>query len=115
MQLREVNKMERLSQRQYEVLKLFAHGYTSIEIAAELHIAVRTVEEHLHACRLKLDARNSVNAVAIGITKGIIQLLIVISIIQAMFDDYHCDMRRPPKTRTRVVRVMRARRDKDFC
>lgn len=82
-------------------------GLTSIEIAAEIGIAVRTVEAHLSGCRHSLGARNSVHAVAMAIQKGIIQLLILITVYQGMAADYHTEMRRPPQTRVRVSRTLR--------
>ncbi|WVH05499.1 hypothetical protein KKJFFJLC_00015 [Vibrio phage vB_VpaS_PGB] len=98
-----------ITPRQLQVLRLYANGLTSIEIAAELTISVRTVEEHLRGCRKELGAKNSVHAVAMAIQKGIIQLLILVSVYQGMFADYHEPMRRPPQTRVRITRVSRTR------
>lgn len=82
-------------------------GLSSIEIAEELGIAVRTVEEHLSGARKSLDAKNSVHAVALAMQKGIIQLLLLVSVYQGVLADYHTDMRRPPQTRVRVMRTIR--------
>lgn len=94
-----------ITPRQLQVLRLYANGLTSIEIAAELAISVRTVEEHLKGCRVELKAKNSVHAVALAMQKGIIKLIILLSVYQGMAADYHEDMRRPPQVRVRVVRV----------
>lgn len=102
-----------ITQRQLQVLRLFAQGYSQIEIAYELGISLRTVEEHIMGSKDRLGAKNSVNAVAIAISRGIIELLILISLYQAVFDVYPCDMRRPPRVRTRIVRVVRVNRTKE--
>lgn len=94
-----------ITPRQLQVLRLYANGLTSIEIAAELAISVRTVEQHLQGARRDLDAKNSVHAVALAMQKGIIKLIILLSVYQGMTADYHEDMRRPPQVRVRAVRV----------
>ena len=47
-----------LSARQREIADLVAEGLTNREIAAKLHIAERTAENHLHHIMTKLDLRN---------------------------------------------------------
>lgn len=44
--LRLMDSLSNLTEREYEVLRLIGAGYTSRAIAAELSIAVRTVETH---------------------------------------------------------------------
>ncbi|QWX10257.1 hypothetical protein PP411_gp58 [Vibrio phage vB_VpP_BT-1011] len=96
-----------ITPRQLQVLRLYANGLTSIEIAAELAISVRTVEQHLQGVRRDLDAKNSVHAVALAMQKGIIKLIILLSVYQGMAADYHEDMRRPPQFRVRITRTQR--------
>lgn len=55
---------ETLSPRQREVLDLVRLGYTNREIALELTISHRTVENHLHAVYRKLRVPNRTTAVA---------------------------------------------------
>ena len=49
-----------------EVLRLQAAGYTTKEIAQQLHITQRTVKYHAGENYRKLDARNLVDAVQIA-------------------------------------------------
>lgn len=102
-----------ITQRQLQVLRLYAQGLQSKEIADKLCISIRTVESHLSGCRDALKARNSVHAVAIAITNGIIKLLIFISVFRAVFDCYSSHMRQPIRETTRIVRTVRPSRTKE--
>lgn len=97
-----------ITERQLQVLRLFANGYTSIEIAAELLIAVRTVEEHLKGCRRTLGAKTSAQAVAIAMRKGVINLIIASCVNQSFYatftEDYDIVARRPAQSRFSQVR-----------
>lgn len=46
---------ERLSRRELEILKLIAHGLSSPDIAAQLHISIATVDTHRRNIRQKLE------------------------------------------------------------
>jgi DNA-binding NarL/FixJ family response regulator len=48
---------EPLTERETQVLRLIAHGYTTAEIAAELYLSVRTVEAHKTRLMEKLGVR----------------------------------------------------------
>lgn len=61
-----------LTPRETEVLALVANGNKQSIIANLLRISIETVNTHIDNVRLKLDAKNTVNAVAIGIRKNII-------------------------------------------
>ena len=50
--------LDRLSPREHEVMQHLARGYAYKEIAAELHISVRTVESHASAVLRKLQLSN---------------------------------------------------------
>ena len=50
--------LDRLSQREREVLKLIARGYSYKEIARELFISVKTVETHVSSVLRKLQLSN---------------------------------------------------------
>lgn len=61
-----------LTARQAEVLELLAQGLTNIEIADELFVSHRTVENHVSAVLMKLDVPNREAAVAEGAEQGIL-------------------------------------------
>jgi predicted ATPase/DNA-binding CsgD family transcriptional regulator len=56
--------IDRLSERELEVLRLVAMGKSNREIARELVLALGTVKSHLHHILQKLDARSRTEAVA---------------------------------------------------
>jgi len=60
-----VNRVLLLSPRQEEILTMLASGYTIKEIARQLSIDVRTISHHKQIACLKLDARTTIEAVAI--------------------------------------------------
>ncbi len=47
-----------ISQRQIEIIKLLAVGYSSQEIADKLYLSVRTIDSHRHRIMQKLDVKN---------------------------------------------------------
>ncbi len=49
--------VEPLTERETQVLRLIAHGYTTAEIAAELYLSIRTVEAHKTRLMEKLGVR----------------------------------------------------------
>ncbi|SDU79657.1 DNA-binding response regulator, NarL/FixJ family, contains REC and HTH domains [Arcanobacterium phocae] len=51
-------ELDRLSQREQEVMRLIARGYTYRETAAELFISIKTVETHVSAVLRKLQLSN---------------------------------------------------------
>ena len=53
------NPMSELTAREFEVLRLFAFGRQSDEIAASLHLSAKTVANHLSIIKQKLGARSS--------------------------------------------------------
>ena len=52
------SELDRLSQREREVMRLIARGYTYKECASELFISVKTVETHVSAVLRKLQLSN---------------------------------------------------------
>jgi len=70
--VREVLDMPVLSEREKFCLFHAAQGAQISTIAKEGGISDRTVESHLRACRAKLDAKNTVHAVAKAVHYGII-------------------------------------------
>ena len=50
-----VEAAELLTRREAETVRLLEQGYTNKEIAAELHLSVATVKNHVHAVLSKLE------------------------------------------------------------
>jgi DNA-binding NarL/FixJ family response regulator len=62
-----------LSDRETEVLKLIALGYTNKEIAAQLYISVKTVETYKARILEKLNLRSRADIVRYALKKGWLQ------------------------------------------
>ena len=67
-----VDPYEGLTEREREVLKLVAEGYTTREIADLLVVSPKTVEGHKSSLMSKLGLRNRIELVRYAIRKGII-------------------------------------------
>lgn len=65
---------ERLTDREKDVLKLVAEGYTTPEIADILVISPKTVEGHRSSLMAKLDLRNRIDLVKYALRRGIIDV-----------------------------------------
>jgi LuxR family quorum sensing-dependent transcriptional regulator len=63
-----------LTPREIEVLGWVARGKSAWEIGEVLHIAKRTVDEHVRAAVRKLGAVNRTHAVALALRERIIEL-----------------------------------------
>jgi DNA-binding NarL/FixJ family response regulator len=50
--------LDRLSQREREVMRLIARGYAYKEVAKELFISIKTVETHVSSVLRKLQLSN---------------------------------------------------------
>ncbi len=61
-----------LSAREREVVRLVALGYSSPEIADELHIARDTVRTHVRNAMQKVHARSRAHLVAIALAEGLV-------------------------------------------
>ncbi len=61
-----------LSPRQLQILRLAADGKRGAEIAREMHIDLTTVKTHSRTGRERLGARNTTQAVAIAIRRGLL-------------------------------------------
>ncbi len=64
----------RPSQRELQCLLGVASGQTTIKIAKELGISKRTVDHHIANTMLKLAAPTRSAAVALAVTRGLIQI-----------------------------------------
>jgi two-component system NarL family response regulator len=65
---------EELSQRELEVLKLVASGYTNKEIANQLFISDKTARNHVASCLEKLGVNDRTEAATTAIRRGLIRL-----------------------------------------
>lgn len=66
--------LERLTQRQREILQLIAEGYTTQEIAHKLNIHVKTVETHRTQLMERLDIHDVAGLVRFAIRTGLVAL-----------------------------------------
>ena len=70
------HRADLLTDREREVLRLIAMGATSREIARQLFLSAKTVDNHRARILEKLQARNKAEAVAYGIQRGFISPVI---------------------------------------
>ncbi|MBS3947775.1 MAG: response regulator transcription factor [Dethiobacter sp.] len=71
---RSLDPYEQLTDREREILRLLAEGYTTPEIAEMLVISPKTVEGHKTRLMGKLDLHNRVELVKYAVRKGIITI-----------------------------------------
>jgi len=72
--LKENSRWDTVTQREREVLKLLAEGYTNKEIGEFLHISVKTVEKHRANLINKLDLHNIAQLTAFAIENGLVEM-----------------------------------------
>lgn len=65
---------EQLTDREREILKLIAEGYTTQEIASMLVISPKTVEGHKSSLMAKLDIHSRIDLVKYAVRKGLIEV-----------------------------------------
>ena len=61
-----------LTPRQTQILRMLAHGYSTHQIASELHLAVETVRNHVRRLLRALDAHSRLEAVATARRDGLL-------------------------------------------
>ncbi|MGW8193987.1 MAG: response regulator [Desulforhopalus sp.] len=71
--LREESVWDTVTQREREVLKLLAEGFSNKQIATFLHISVKTVEKHRSNLINKLDLHNVAQLTSYAIQKGLVE------------------------------------------
>jgi two-component system, NarL family, response regulator DesR len=68
-----VRSAQELTVRELQVLELLAAGRSTSEIAAELFLSPNTVRNKVSAVLAKLDARSRLDAVRIGVARGLVR------------------------------------------
>jgi DNA-binding NarL/FixJ family response regulator len=68
------SKLDALSSREMELLKLVAEGKSNKDIADALFISIRTVESHKNHIMSKLELKNTVELIKFAIKENIINL-----------------------------------------
>lgn len=98
-----------LTARHKDVLSCAAQGMSAKETAFYLELSHRTVEAHLLGARIALVARNTTNAVAIAMRRGIIAGLTVVVLANSMFSSIAITRPRTGGGGARVTRTMTRR------
>lgn len=71
--LGEPSDWDTVTQREKEILKLLAEGFTNRQIAEMLYISVKTVEKHRSNIMAKLDLHNVAHLTTLAIEKGLVE------------------------------------------
>jgi DNA-binding NarL/FixJ family response regulator len=69
---REAVRLESLTDREHDVLRLMARGATNSEIAATLYVAEATVKSHVGSIFAKLDVRDRAAAIVFAYDHGVV-------------------------------------------
>jgi DNA-binding NarL/FixJ family response regulator len=62
---------DKLTERETDVLRLIARGFTNSDIAAQLHLSEGTVRNHVSAIFAKLDVSDRTQAAVLAIQHGL--------------------------------------------
>lgn len=71
--LKDESSWDTVTQREREVLKLLAEGYSNKKIGSFLHISVKTVEKHRSNLIAKLNIHNVAQLTTYAIQKGLVE------------------------------------------
>jgi DNA-binding NarL/FixJ family response regulator len=70
--MRDAARLELLTEREHDVLRLMARGATNAEIAASLYVAEATVKTHVGSIFTKLDVRDRAAAIVYAYDHGVV-------------------------------------------
>ncbi len=71
--LAEAARVEELTEREHDVLRLMARGATNVEIATDLIVSEATVKTHVGAVFSKLGVRDRAAAIVFAYDHGIVE------------------------------------------
>ncbi len=69
---RDAARLDLLTDREHDVLRLMARGATNAEIAATLYVAEATVKSHVGSIFMKLDVRDRAAAIVFAYDHGVV-------------------------------------------
>jgi DNA-binding NarL/FixJ family response regulator len=69
---RDAARLDLLTDREHDVLRLMARGATNAEVAAGLHVAEATVKSHVGSIFAKLDVRDRAAAIVFAYDHGVV-------------------------------------------
>ena len=69
---RDAARLELLTEREHDVLRLMARGATNAEVAASLYVAEATVKTHVGSIFTKLDVRDRAAAIVFAYDHGVV-------------------------------------------
>jgi DNA-binding NarL/FixJ family response regulator len=69
---RDAARLDRLTDREHDVLRLMARGATNTEIAARLYVAEATVKTHVGSIFTKLDVRDRAATIVFAYDHGVV-------------------------------------------
>jgi DNA-binding NarL/FixJ family response regulator len=70
--LRRSSAEQTITPREREILILLSEGVSNARIAAQLHISINTVRNHVQSLLTKLDAHSRLEAVAVAVRRGVL-------------------------------------------
>jgi DNA-binding NarL/FixJ family response regulator len=70
---RDAGRLDQLTEREHEVLRLMARGATNAEIGATLHVAEATVKTHVGSIFAKLGVRDRAAAIVFAYDHGVVR------------------------------------------
>jgi len=70
---REARRLDALTEREHDVLRLMSRGASNTEIAGTLHVSEATVKTHVGSIFMKLDVRDRAGAIVYAFDHGVVR------------------------------------------